>query len=274
MKKQCINSTTIIGVIFVIGILLGNIAIHNTQNDIIPIENTTKKTECIMYLEKPEPIKHFLYQGIISTTNGRFLDEVTSRVEEDIDIPAIESVTKTEAIVEMVPTTTEIITTQINIHEEKTTEEPTTNIDVTPEGENKNTNIECNISADRYDCSQDEIYFTCPQRAYTEEQKELIVKMLYCEAGSTSWDCQVATCSAIINLIEHYGGDFSILDNANKFDPAPYYRYKTPTREQYNVLNFVLSGHLIANIKYFRTEHYHYDFGTPMFAIDNVYFSK
>ena len=147
-------------------------------------------------------------------------------------------------------------------------------MDLTPESDNKNTNIECNIGADHYACSRNDIYFTYPQRAYTEEQKELIVKMLYSEAGSTSWDCQVATCSAIINFIEHYRGDFSVLDNANKFDPAPYYRYERPTEEQYSVLNFVLSGHLIANIKYFRTEHYHYDFGTPMFAIDNVYFSK
>ena len=97
--------------------------------------------------------------------------------------------------------------------------------------------------------------------------------MLYCEAGGQGWDCQVATCSAIINHIEYNNGDFSVLDKSNHFSPASYYRYKTPTETNWQVVDYVLSGHLIADVKFFQMGSYH-SFGTPMFAIEGEYYSK
>lgn len=129
------------------------------------------------------------------------------------------------------------------------------------------------IKAQSYAIAANKIYFTNPIREYTEEEKILIAKMLYCEAGGEGWDCQVATCSAIINHVEYNKGDFGVLDKSNHFSPARYYRYKTPTKMNWEVLEYVLSGHLIADVKYFQLYGYH-SFGTPMFKVDGMYYCK
>lgn len=189
-------------------------------------------------------------------------DSTEAIAEEESDFIETETETETDTEEEANPEVTE--------NQTVTEEEVTENENVTEEDV---TEVEPIINANHYSCNLSEIYYTSPIRTYTAEQKELIAKMLYCESGSTSWDCQVATCSAIINLIDHYDGDFSILDKSNVFSPAYFYRSVTPLQTQYDVLEYVLSDHLIADIKYFRTSYYH-SFGTPMFAIDNVHFSK
>lgn len=277
MKKQyIIESAEKIIVVLIIGVLLAGIIALCVQEKEISIEPITQ-SQSIMYLEKPLVIKHFACEGATVASGGRLLETTTNEVttlpqKENIDKPIFTPTTKEEIVEE------EIITEELTTEEIGITEDETCSEEITVELEEATTEEETTvakpvINADSYRCSLDDIYCVSPVREYTSEQKELIAKMLYCEAGGTSWDCQVATCSAIINFIEHYGGDFVVLDNSNKFDPAPYYRYKTPTKMNYQVLDYVLSGHLIANIKYFRINHYH-NFGTPMFAVDNVYFSK
>lgn len=279
MKKQYINISVIFAIVFAIGMLSSNTI--DTQNNKISIEFTTQ-AEPIMYLKQPQAIKNFLCEGATATSGDKLLEfttneETTFFQEEDIDEPIFVPTTKEEVVTE---TTTkkevieeEIATEELTTEEISITEDETYSEETTTELEETTTVAKPIINADSYRCSLDDIYYTSPVREYTSEQRELIAKMLYCEAGGEGWDCQLATCSAIINFIEHYGGNFAVLDNSNKFDPAPYYRYKTPTKMNWQVVDYVLSGHLIANIKYFRINHYHY-FGTPMFAIDNVYFSK
>lgn len=123
-----------------------------------------------------------------------------------------------------------------------------------------------------YNIYNSDIYFIDTDTEYTEEEKQLLAQCLYCEAGSTSWEAQVATFSAILNHIDDYDGLW-VLDSVNHFAVAPYYRYCSPLQVQYDVVDYVLSGHRIADIKYFRTSHYH-NFGSPMFSIENIYFSK
>ena len=247
MKKQYINISIILGAVFIIGILLGNIILFQIQENKVSIDFETQ-TESMMYLNKSLPIKHFLCSGATTTNDGEFiniiLNEETTHANKENNI-IVETTTKTEYITE---------------NEEVVTEEEIT----------KKESI---IKADHYACPIDEIYFTTPVREYTAEQRELLAKMLYCEARGSSWDGQVATCSAIINHIEYNRGDFGVLDKSNHFDPAPYYRSKTPNQMQYDVVDYVLSGHLIANVKYFRMSYYH-SFGTPMFAIDGEYYSR
>ena len=279
MKKQYINISVIFAIVFAIGMLLSNTI--DTQNNKISIEFTTQ-AEPMMYLKQPQAIKNFLYESATVTSGDKLLEfttneETTFFQEENIDEPIFVPTTKEEVVTE---TTTkkeiieeEIATEELTTEEISITEDETCSEETTTELEETTTVAKLIINADSYRCSLDDIYYTSPVREYTSEQKELIAKMLYCEAGGESWDCQVATCSAIINFIEHYGGNFAVLDNSNKFDPASYYRYKTPTKMNWQVVDYVLSGHLITNIKYFRINHYHY-FGTPMFSVDNVYFSK
>ena len=264
MKKQYINVSAVLSFVFVMGILLGNIIASRIQENKVSIELETQ-TESMMYLNKPLPVKHFLYEGAIITNDGEFIniilnEDITHTNKENNIVtnkPSIKVESTTEHIIE---------TTQTNESSSTDNEETSVTIEET-------TKIEPIINADSYRCSLDDIYYTHPVREYTEEQKELIAKMLFCEANITGWDCQVVTCSAIINFIEHYGGDFSVLDNVYKFEPAPYYRYKTPSKMNWQVVDYVLSGHLIADVKYFQLYGYH-NFGTPMFKIDGVYFSK
>lgn len=234
MKKQYINLITTLSIIFIVGILVGKIIVPHFQESKVPIEITTESAESVLYLAQPKFVRHFLYEGEISANDGRFVEIVL--YEEPI-----------------------------YDYEDNVVSE-----DVTGDEAEE---VNCIINADHYACSVDEIYFTNPIREYTEEQRELLAKMLYCEARGSSWDGQVATCSAIINHIENNRGDFGVLDKQNHFDPAPYYRYETPNQMQYDVVDYVLSGHLIANVKYFRMSYYH-NFGTPMFAIDGEYYSR
>lgn len=105
-------------------------------------------------------------------------------------------------------------------------------------------------------------------------EKEILAKLLYCESGSTSWDCQVYTCSAILNLSDYTGRSISNMASDKKvFSVAPWVWSSTPTQTQYKVIDYVLSGGRVSGVKWFRTDHYH-SFGTPVKSIDNVYFSK
>lgn len=105
-------------------------------------------------------------------------------------------------------------------------------------------------------------------------EREILAKLLYCESGSTGWDCQVYTCSAILNLSDYTGRSISNMASDKRlFSVAPWVWSSTPTQTQYDVIDYVLSGGRVSGVKYFRTDYYH-NFGTPVINIDNVYFSK
>ena len=289
MKKQCIKEILILVAVFIMGILLGNIIVYQIQDNKTSIELATQ-TESMMYLEKPLPIKHFLYEGATVASGGSLLDFDDDDDDDDDEIVIRPQLHNSTSPV-IIPSTKEEISTEEVTTEEVTLDEPTTNEVITESEEesesNDNTTIDGEevttleetttpqyiINAQHYAVSAEEIYYTWPIREYTDEQKTLLAKMLYCEAGGEGWDCQVATCSAIINHIEHNGGNFGVLDKGNHFSPASYYRYKTPTKMNWEVLDYVLSGHLIANVKYFQLYNYH-SFGTPMFKVGGVYFSR
>lgn len=111
------------------------------------------------------------------------------------------------------------------------------------------------------------------KKKYTNE-RDILAKLLYCESGSTSWDCQVYTCSAILNLSDYTERSISSMaSDINTFSVAPWVWSTTPTQTQYDVIDYVLSGGRISDVKYFRTDFYH-NFGIPVTNIDNVYFSK
>ena len=115
------------------------------------------------------------------------------------------------------------------------------------------------------------LYFVNTETTYTEAEKKQLAQVLLCESGGSSWEAQVLTMSAILNHCDR-GGGLHVLDEINHFAVAPYYRSKTPTSMQYEIVDYVLSGHRVANLNYFRSGHYH-DFGTRMLSIDNTYFS-
>lgn len=103
---------------------------------------------------------------------------------------------------------------------------------------------------------------------------EILAKLLFCEAGGASRECQIYVCSAILNLADR--SDRSIWDMAhdiNTMAVAPYVDSAVPNSTQYEVIEEVLyEGARIDSICYFRTSYYH-SFGTPICEIDGVYFS-
>lgn len=111
------------------------------------------------------------------------------------------------------------------------------------------------------------------QKKYIDE-REVLARLLYLESGSAGWDCQVYTCSAILNLSDYTGRSITDLSSdRNVFSVAPRVGDATPTQTQYEVIDYVLSGGRISEVKYFQLYNYHY-FGTPVACIDGVYFSK
>ena len=107
-----------------------------------------------------------------------------------------------------------------------------------------------------------------------DDERDILAKLLYCESGGESWNCQVYTCSAILNLSDYYGRSISnMASDVNLFSVAPWVWNSTPTQTQYDVIDHVLSGGRIEDVKWFRMDRYH-SFATPVTCIDNTYFSK
>ena len=103
---------------------------------------------------------------------------------------------------------------------------------------------------------------------------EFLAKLLYAEAGTMDWWGQVYTCSAILNLCDTEHRDlWAAGHNKNCFAVAPYVDSVEPTEETYEVIDYVLGGGRIADIRYFRTGYYH-TFGTPVCQVGAHYFSK
>lgn len=194
---------------------------------------------------------------------------------DNTPVPSIEEQTETILIASLEQTNLiEKILQQKELFEKQLIEEQLRQEELLKEQQEllKQEELNAIISVCNIYCDSSEIYFVDTPIQYTDEEKQLLAQCLFCEAGSTSWECQVITLSAILNHCDDYGGLW-VLDSVNHFEVAPYYRYKTPQEEQYEVVEYVLSGHRIADIKYFRTQYYH-GFGTEMLNIDGVYFSK
>jgi hypothetical protein len=103
---------------------------------------------------------------------------------------------------------------------------------------------------------------------------EFLAKLLYAEAGIMDWWGKVYTCSAILNFCDTEQRDlWAAGHNKNCFAVAPYVDSVEPTEEIYEVIDYVLGGGRIADIRYFRTGYYH-TFGTPVCQVGAHYFSK
>lgn len=103
---------------------------------------------------------------------------------------------------------------------------------------------------------------------------EFLAKLLYAEAGTMDWWGKVYTCSAILNLCDTEQRDlWAAGHDKNCFAVAPYVDSVEPTEEIYEVIDYVLGGGRIADIRYFRTGYYH-TFGTPVCQVGAHYFSK
>ena len=111
----------------------------------------------------------------------------------------------------------------------------------------------------------------------TANEKDLLMRSLYREAGSTGFWCQVYVCSATLNLWKSQYSHLSLeemLTNYNIYETAYTLSSVTSKEKSYvkDATEYVLNGGKVPNVKYFRTDYYH-SFGTPVTSIENVYFS-
>ncbi len=111
---------------------------------------------------------------------------------------------------------------------------------------------------------------------YTEHNSynvNLLAKLLCCEAGgTTSWQMQVWTLSAILNNldIEKISLDVAAHD-AERYSVANWVDDAKPTSLNYRAIEYVLNGHRIADICYFRTRYYH-PFGVPYCDVEGQHY--
>lgn len=113
----------------------------------------------------------------------------------------------------------------------------------------------------------------------TQEERDMLAKLVYLEAGICGGPCQRAVASVVFNRLEAgYWGDSleEVIYYKNAFSPA--YLIATceqPPQEIYNTVDYILkNGPTIPKeVRYFRTD---YDFSWEGYAhyatYDNVYF--
>lgn len=113
--------------------------------------------------------------------------------------------------------------------------------------------------------------------ALTDEEKEMFATIIYLEGGGESYECQMAIGSVILNrLAIGYWGDTleKVLYAPNQFSPANRISITTPTQEQRDIVEQLLSKGTTMPyyVLYFRAWYY-FDWAIPYTNIGDVYFS-
>ena len=113
-----------------------------------------------------------------------------------------------------------------------------------------------------------------------ESDRDLLAKILYCDGGGESVDCQKAIMSVIVNRLNSgkWGNTIkSVIYAKGQFSPifdGSMQRAK-PTQTQYDIVDYVLeNGSTLPSwVMYFRAS-YHFSWKgyTPYCTIDNTYF--
>ena len=112
----------------------------------------------------------------------------------------------------------------------------------------------------------------------TSEEREMIARLLYREAGGTGLDCQKMVVSVIFNRYDAAKEGTSLSDIVyakGQFTPASILYRTTPTEENYEAVDFIIkNGSVLPSyVKYFRAS-YHFNWSgyVGYTSLDNVYF--
>lgn len=113
-----------------------------------------------------------------------------------------------------------------------------------------------------------------------ESDRDLLAKILYCEGGGESVDCQKAIMSVIVNRLNSgkWGNTIKSVIYANgQFSPTfdGSMQKAKPTQTQYDVVDYILeNGSTLPSwVMYFRASyHFNWKGYTPYCNIDNTYF--
>jgi hypothetical protein len=107
----------------------------------------------------------------------------------------------------------------------------------------------------------------------TDDNIEMLAKLLCCEAGAnSSWALQVWTLSAILNNLDRTNTSlWEAAHTKSQYSVAPWVDNAKPSALNYKAIEFVLAGNRIAKINCFRTRYYH-NFGTPIASVDGEHY--
>lgn len=147
---------------------------------------------------------------------------------------------------------------------EETTEEETTEEEIEEEPV-----VETTVVEDDYEDEDVETY------DYSLSDIDLLARITYLEAGGTSYECQCAVASVVVNRANRGGKSlYDVIYAPGQFTPAYLVSSTTPTQSCINAATQVLtSGVTIpSNVLYFRAGYY-FDWVEPYTNMDNVYFS-
>ena len=102
-----------------------------------------------------------------------------------------------------------------------------------------------------------------PTKVYniTSAEREMIARILYREAGHSSWETQCAVVSVIFNRLKSpYWGDNikSVLSAPKQFSTYKMINNTTPTEENYQVVDYIIKNGstLPEYVLYFRSRHH------------------
>ena len=101
------------------------------------------------------------------------------------------------------------------------------------------------------------IAYSSNKTILTETDVETLAALLYLEGGGTSWDCQVALCSSILNFYDKMREEdssytfYEHCHSTRRYSPAESIGSTVPNQMQYDVIEAVMNGERVADVMYF-----------------------
>ena len=114
---------------------------------------------------------------------------------------------------------------------------------------------------------------------FSEEEKDLLARLIKLEAGDQSWECQCAVGSVVLNrLKQEYGGKktlHGVIYARGQFSTAHRIKRTKATQTQKDVVEYLLQNGvtLPEDVIYFHYKRYG-KWGTPYCCIGTEYFSR
>lgn len=119
-----------------------------------------------------------------------------------------------------------------------------------------------------------------PKYSVTAEERELLARLVFCEANTESVECQRAVVSVVFNQLDagKWGNTITeVIYYRNNYTPAVFGLLDTaePTSINYEVVDYIIrnGSTLPTYVRYFRSGYHHQWEGYEGYCvIDNVYF--
>lgn len=117
-----------------------------------------------------------------------------------------------------------------------------------------------------------------PEEVMTVEEREMLARLVYLEAGTCSSECQKAIASVVLNMRDagYWGNTIEeVINYPNAFSPAYMIPDCIPNHSSYEAVDYVIQqgSTLPSYVRYFRADKDHEWIGYENYTvIDNVYF--